>query len=118
MTMSATRRHFLFAAGAATLAAAAGAAPKDANSRLRVAVIGVGGRARWHLKSFLALAGDNVELAALCDVDANALAANVKEVESQSKKRPAAYADMRRVFDDKTIDAVSFATPNHWHALG
>src|SRR5207245_2091096 len=59
-----------------------------------------------------------VELAALCDVDAKTLAGNVGDVERQIKKKPAAYDDMRRVFDDKTIDAVSFATPNHWHALG
>ena len=36
----------------------------------------------------------------------------------KTKKKPAAYDDMRRVFQDKSIDAVSFATPNHWHALG
>ncbi len=115
--MSTTRRHFLLAASAATLAAATATA-KDSNSRLRVALIGLGGRARRHLTAFLELAGDNVELAALCDVDALALAGNVAEVERQTKRKPAAYDDMRRVFDDKSIDAVSFATPNHWHALG
>src|SRR5205814_5242468 len=71
-----------------------------------------------HLTAFLELAGDNVELAALCDVDAKSLAANLADVERQTKKKPLAYDDMRRVFDDKTIDAVTFATPNHWHALG
>jgi predicted dehydrogenase len=117
--MSTNRRHFLLTAGAATLAAAAGgASAKDAGSRLRVALIGVGGRAKAHLKCLLDLAGDNVELAALCDVDEARLNQNVEDVSRKTGKKPAAFKDMRKVFDDKTIDAVSFATPNHWHALG
>ena len=117
--MSTTRRHFLLGAGAATLATAAGAdTPADAASRLRVALVGLGGRASSHLKCLLALAGDKVELAALCDVDAVLLGQRVAAVERQTGKKPIAYDDMRRVFEDKTIDAVCFATPNHWHALG
>ncbi len=117
--MTTTRRQFMAAAGAATIAASAIAdAPKDVNSRLRIALIGVGGRARSHLKCLLDLAKDNVELAALCEVDATLLGQHVADVERQTGKKPMAFDDMRRVFDDKTIDAVSFATPNHWHALG
>lgn len=117
--MATTRRHFLLSAGAATLAAAAGsAAAKDANNRLRVGLVGLGGRARTHLKCLLDLASDNVELATLCDVDSTALGKTAEEVDRQTKKKPATTDDMRRVFDDKNIDAVFFATPNHWHALG
>jgi predicted dehydrogenase len=117
--MSTTRRHFLVTAGAATLAAAGGAAaPKDSNSRLRVALVGLGGRANAHLRFLLELAADNVELAALCDVDAPLLGQRVEEVGRRTGKKPAAYDDLRRALDDKAIDAVSFATPNHWHALG
>jgi predicted dehydrogenase len=116
--MTTTRRHFLATAGAATLVAGASAASKDSNSRLRIALVGLGGRATAHLKCLLDLAGDNVELAALCDVDADVLGRRVAEVERRSGRKPAAFDDMRRLFDDKRIDAVSFATPNHWHALG
>src|SRR5207244_590014 len=87
--MSTTRRHFLLTAGAATLAATAAAdAPKDANSRLRVALVGLGGRANAHLKCLLGLAGDNVELAALCDADATLLGQRAAEVERQTRKKP------------------------------
>jgi predicted dehydrogenase len=117
--MSTTRRHFLATAGAATLAATAGsAAPEATPSRLRVALVGLGGRANAHLKCLLELAGDQVELAALCDVDKTLLGQRVAEVGRRTGKSPVAYDDLRRVLDDKTIDAVSFATPNHWHALG
>jgi predicted dehydrogenase len=117
--MSTTRRHFLLGATAAPLAATALAdAPRDANSRLRIGLVGLGGRANAHLKSLLALAGDNVELAALCDADAGVLGQRLVDVERQTGKKPASFDDMRRLFEDKNIDAVSFATPNHWHALG
>src|SRR5207249_1625878 len=59
----------------------------------------------------------NVEVAALCDVDESILNKRVAEVESSCKKRPAAYTDIRKLLEDKSIDAVSIATPNHWHAL-
>src|SRR5262249_8914816 len=114
--MSSTRRQFLVSAGTATLAAATMRA--DANSRLRIALVGLGGRANAHLRCLLDLVGENSQPAALCDVDAPVLAQRATEVERRTSKKPALYDDMRRVFDDKTIDAVSFATPNHWHALG
>src|SRR5262245_6615644 len=109
---TATRRQFLATSGAAVLAASSAAAGRDANGRIRVALVGLGGRSNAHQKCLLDLASDNIELAALCDVDANVLGQRVEEVQKRSGKRPAAYADMRRVFDDKSIDAVSFATPN------
>ena len=114
--MPTTRRQFLL--GTATAALAAGAAAKDTASRLRVALVGLGGRSAAHQKGLLDLADDNVELAALCDVDAPLLARRVEEVRERSGRKPTAYDDLRRVLDDKTIDAVCYATPNHWHALG
>lgn len=77
--MSTTRRHFLAATSAATLAASTQAAPQDSNARIRIGLVGLGGRATAHLRCLLDLAGDNVELAALCDVDADALAARATE---------------------------------------
>ncbi|MCS6849814.1 MAG: Gfo/Idh/MocA family oxidoreductase [Gemmataceae bacterium] len=114
--MTSTRREFLATAGAVAVAAAASA--KDANSRLRVALVGLGGRATAHIRCLLELARENVELAAVCDVDSDLLRSRVEEIEKKTGKKPAAYDDMRRVFDDKSIDAVSFSTPNHWHCLG
>ena len=113
-----TRRQFLAATSAAALAGAAAPAAREANSRIRVALVGLGGRANAHLQCLLDLAGDHVELAALCDVDATLLGQRIEEVAKKTSKKPAACEDRRRAFDDQSIDAVSFATPNHWHALG
>jgi predicted dehydrogenase len=60
----------------------------------------------------------NVRLKTLCDADEKFFAERVKTVESITKETPTTVWDMRKVFEDKEIDAVSFATPNFWHALG
>lgn len=120
---SANRRRFLAATG--TAAAAAVAAPAltstsaSANDRIRVAVIGLGGRGRVsHCGALIELAKEeNVEIAALCDCDENRTAQAAAEVEQRTGKRPATFFDERKLLDDKSIDAVSLATPNHWHAL-
>ena len=59
----------------------------------------------------------NVEIAALCDVDENVLNARLAEAEKRTGKRPAAFTDFRKLLEDKSIDAVSIATPNHHHTL-
>jgi len=59
----------------------------------------------------------NVEIAALCDIDESILNQSVQLVEKLTKKRPATYVDIRKLLDDKSIDAVSIATPNHSHTL-
>jgi len=121
---STNRRDFLQVSSAAVVGAAMWAAPRiarsaaDANNRVRVAVIGVGGRGRGsHCPALHELAGENVEIAALCDCDESRLNATADEVEKRSGKRPATYTDDRKIYDDRSIDAVSIATPNHWHAL-
>ena len=114
------RRYFLMSSGLAAAAplAARASSLNGANNRVRVAIIGVKGRGNEHIRGFSALSKDNVELAALCDVDESVLNQRISQVEQKSGKKPVAFTDMRKVFDDKSIDAVSFATPNHWHALG
>jgi predicted dehydrogenase len=108
------RRYFLM-----STAAAAGAvksrAYAGASDRVRVACIGLRGRGGDNIKGFTNL--PNVELAALCDVDQSILDTRAKEVEAKTKKRPTGYTDVRKLLEDKSIDAISIAAPNHWHAL-
>ena len=59
----------------------------------------------------------NVEIAAICDIDESVLNAQVAAVEKTKGKRPAAYTDLRKLLEDKSIDAISIATPNHHHTL-
>lgn len=119
-----SRREFLKSAAAATAASSVLAAPaiaknrRSANDRLNVCVVGVEGRGWNHVEALHSLAGDNVNIAALCDVHAGFLAKAAGKYESLSGNKVQRYDDMRKVFDDDSIDAVSFATPNHWHALG
>jgi predicted dehydrogenase len=86
-----------------------------ANDRLRVAVIGINGRGKDHIAGLMKQ--DNVEVATLCDVDNVVLQAGAKAFEEKYGKKVNTEQDLRRVYDDKSIDAVSIATPNHWHAL-
>ena len=59
----------------------------------------------------------NVEIAAICDIDESVLNARLGEIEKAGKKRPAGFTDFRKLLEDKSIDAVSIATPNHHHTL-
>jgi hypothetical protein len=71
---------------------------------------------RNHINQFLAL--ENVEVAAICDVDENLFPEIIrKQFVDKGLKKPKTYVDMRELYDDKDIDAVSIVTPNHWHAL-
>jgi predicted dehydrogenase len=82
-----------------------------ANDRMRVAVCGLHGRGKDHLSAYSHLS--NVEIAALCDVDENVLRSRLGEVSG----KPQSYVDVRKLLEDKSIDAISIATPNHWHSL-
>jgi predicted dehydrogenase len=86
-----------------------------ANDRIQVGVIGIGGRGQAHLGMY----GSNpdCDIAAVCDVDQAARERAVARVNKTSQREPKAYIDMREMFADKNIDAVSAALPNHWHAL-
>ncbi len=89
---------------------------KGANDRVNIAVIGIRGMGQSHIQSYQKL--DNVEVTALCDIDENLFAERVKNHFTQRGLRePRLYTDMRKLFEDKSIDAVSIVTPNHWHAL-
>lgn len=90
-----------------------------ANDRLNLAVIGISGRGSDHISSFCGMKNShNIRLKTLVDVDEKFWAAGSKAVLEKGGTKPVMEWDMRRVFDDKEIHAVSMATPNHWHALG
>jgi len=116
-----TRRRFITqSAGAAALAGTAlwGGRPRwaRAGDRVRVAVIGIHGMGKGHIRAYSAL--DNVEVAALCDVDENLFGEAVQKLFlDQGLAKPALYTDIRKLLEDQSIDAVSVVTPNHWHAL-
>lgn len=87
-------------------------APSD---RLRIAHIGLGGMGNQHMKWFAAL--PEVEIVALCDVDANHLGSTLQSLKTLHPNTKAqTYEDFRRILDRKDIDAITCATPDHWHA--
>jgi predicted dehydrogenase len=106
------RREFLGGA-AAFLAASRMARAQDP---VNVAVIGLGGRGNDHMMALSRI--PSARIAAVCDVNQEARERGAALVEKLTGSKPKMYADMRRVFDDRGIQAVSMATPNHWHALG
>jgi predicted dehydrogenase len=110
------RRYFLMSSTAAAGATLPASALLGANDRIRVACVGIRGRGGAHISGFAER--PDAEVAALCDVDEAVLEKRAREVEARTKKRPTTYTDYRKLLEDKSIDAVSLATPNHWHALG
>lgn len=125
--MLTTRRDFLdqtlktaaaaLAAGGSVAAApAADDAPRrvGANDKVRVAVIGVNGQGGAHLGEWLRL--PEVDLVAVCDCDPAAYKKHLGKFKNL-KHQPRYVQDVRKLLADKNIDAVSIATPNHWHAV-
>jgi len=95
--------------------------PKEvfgANDRIRVAVLGVNGRGEGLAGSIMSLAAtDNVAVTAFCDPDMNVLQAKAKAFETKFGQKLTIQQDFRKLYENKDIDAVVIATPNHWHAL-
>ncbi len=124
------RRHFLedsllaaaSAAAAATIGSPSAGFSKDSehrtspNDRLRGAVIGCHGRGGEHIS--ILLRRKDVELAYICDVDSKVGNRRCEEIgKSQHGRKPKYARDLRTVLDDKSVDFVTIATPNHWHSL-
>ncbi len=86
-----------------------------ASEQLQVAVLGVHGRGREHVHGFAGR--HDCVVATICDVDQAVIGPAMKAAERAQGKAPRYEQDLRRVLDDKSIDIVSIATPNHWHAL-
>jgi len=116
--MSITRRQFLGSSAAAVIVAGTRAKGKvfGANDRVRMGVAGIHGRGGSHIEAFSKC--DGSEVVAICDVDKRVLEGRAKWMEKNFGKKPKTYVDMRDMIADKRVDGVSYATPNHWHALG
>jgi len=110
-----TRRTFVFGAGAAALNQVVKPKLYGANNRIRMAVLGVHGRGNAHVNGFSPL--PDVEVAVLCDPDAEVLAQKAALYQEKYGHKFETEQDLRKVLERKDIDAVSIATPNHWHAL-
>jgi predicted dehydrogenase len=107
------RRNFFISTAAA--AAASQTVFANPNDTIRVATIGLRGRGKDHIKEITGQ--PNVELVALCDVDKKILDDRAASLEKQTGKKPQIFTDYRKLLEDKSIDAISIATPNHWHTL-
>src|SRR5207302_7061071 len=110
-----TRRTFL---KTSLFAGAALAAPWSrvlgANEDIRIAVVGFHGRGGDHIGNYLKIKG--VRIVALCDVDKTVLDHGIAQITGKGTA-PEGYSDIRKLLESKDIDAVSIATPNHWHSL-
>lgn len=114
------RRQFtsLAAAGAAlavTGVSARSARAVAANDVLGVAIVGVRGRGNDHINGFHK--DPRTEIRAIVDCDSEVANQRAEQIEKMQGRRPEVFSDMRRAFDLDSIDLVSTATPNHWHAL-
>ena len=88
---------------------------KSANEKLIGAVIGVNGRGDTHIKELTSHKG--VELAYICDIDTKVGNKRCDEIAKSTGRRPKYVQDLRKLLEDKSVDFVSIATPNHWHSL-
>lgn len=113
-----SRRRFVgqsLAASAAAVAAPYIARAQGANEKLGVAVVGARGRGGSHIGAFLGDSRTNVLY--LVDIDEKVGQSRCQQIADKQGLRPEFVRDMRDAFDDKAVDIVSTATPNHWHAL-
>ena len=125
-----SRRYFLAGSSAALAAGAMGGCASKptasgpairegartwASDRVRIAVVGVRGRGRDHVAELAGM--PNVEIAALCDIDSNVVGPAMRIVQDKQGRTPYYVQDFRRILADRSIDAVSIASPNHWHSL-
>src|SRR5258705_6750712 len=116
-----TRREFLEAMAVGTTGLAVGTTARSyerivgANERLNFAVIGLNGRGYAHLSSLKANR-NAARISHVCDVDSAILAKFADATQREMGEPPAAEKDFRRILEKKDVDAITIATPDHWHA--
>jgi predicted dehydrogenase len=116
------RREFL-KASAGVVGAAAVAAPalardrKSPSGQIRVGLLGLGGRMASHVAALAQMTDENVKIVAVCDCDREKLATADRRYPQLKGLKPTAYDDMRKLLDDRSVDAVSIALGDRWHAL-
>jgi predicted dehydrogenase len=121
-----SRRRFLEDSMFAAVAAAAAGSTRSSfaeqekqstspNEKLAIATIGVNGQGNSHLGEFTKR--EDVDLVAICDVDAKVGNQKCDMIAKRTGRRPKYVQDLRELLDDKSINCISTATPNHWHAL-
>ena len=86
-----------------------------ANDTIRIGVAGLHGRGGSHVGEFAGMKG--VEITYLIDPDTRTYDSRIKQIEATGGSTPRTVQDIRKALDDKELDAVSVATPNHWHSL-
>ena len=87
-----------------------------ANDRIRIAVAGINSRGQEHLTAYANMK-DKIEIAYLVDPDSRLFEMRGKWVQEHAGNLPQRVSDLRKVLDDKDLDAVSIASPDHWHTL-
>jgi predicted dehydrogenase len=117
-----TRRSFLQGAAAAAafpLVTIAGTKSSGrvlgANDTIRLAVAGIHGRGNGHISELLGQ--KNVRIVGLIDPDSSLFESRRKHIYDKSGQNPTCYQDIRKALEDKNIDGITIATPNHWHSL-
>ena len=118
MSTKLTRRSFLtraaLAGAAISLPARVYSQAPGSNSAIRIGMIGFNGRGQAHISAYL---GSKVSrITAMCDVDTTVLDKGSAQLKNKSLQVET-YQDIRKMLESKELDAVSIATPNHWHSL-
>ena len=101
------------AAGAAALGTPAFSSPLGANDRINLAVIGVNGRGKAHTKA--TVFSENLRVSHVCDVDQEILDKHLEYSTTELGYTPETETDFRRLLENRDVDAVAIATPEHWH---
>src|SRR6056297_2839396 len=119
MQQKQTRRKFIQQSASATAALSVPTFVSSrvfgANDRINAAVLGLHGRGKSHVSGLMKQ--ENVRVTTLCDPDMNILKDRQKSFKEEYNQDVALEQDLRNVMDNKDIDVVSIASPNHWHAL-
>lgn len=112
------RRKFLFQSALAgtglVLGSGWNAFADRPNEKIIMGAVGTNSRGFYLARMFAAL--PNVELAYVCDVDENVVAKTIAEIEKLTGKKPKGFKDVRKLLQEKDLDAIFIATPDHWHA--